>query len=354
VHGPPVDESTKRNYVKQAQQARVAVLQAKEYFDAARASTLYTAANHLYYGMASLSVLQMLILGDGSKSLDRLRTNPNNAHHGLRFTTGATARSAAVGLTLLENSRAEVVQNGHFINWYSTLPRRIDINSVFHLSLPDGGTAMNFQPSGGYDTASSSAMVGRKRSTLQLLCLIPDLFRDLQRYGATVVSARITHEIRIPPQRPPRHIWLVHQVLQPERFPELLAKFSVPPRFEPDVSFKAQPNGMVWAIEVIAHPLDGLEIRWPTSRETMDHQSIAYAEEIDTHEFVDGFVVAYQLSMLSRYFPDLWVACVESHCKAAKLIEQAVSLLIKKSPILALSMLTPGGITISTHREPWK
>jgi hypothetical protein len=111
---------------------------------------------------------------------------------------------------------------------------------------------------------------------------------------------------------------------------------------------------MVWAIEVIAHPLDGLEIRWPTSRETMDHQSIAYAEEIDTHEFVDGFVVAYQLSMLSRYFPDLWVACVESHCKAAKLIEQAVSLLIKKSPILALSMLTPGGITISTHREPWK
>lgn len=49
-HGQPTQSSEKFSYRKQAQQVRVAILQAKEYFEAARQSSLYTSANHLYYG----------------------------------------------------------------------------------------------------------------------------------------------------------------------------------------------------------------------------------------------------------------------------------------------------------------
>ena len=58
---------TKQNYIKQAEQIRVSLLQAKEYFDAARSSTLFTQPNHLYYGTIALSSACMLIRGDGTK-----------------------------------------------------------------------------------------------------------------------------------------------------------------------------------------------------------------------------------------------------------------------------------------------
>ena len=57
--------------------------------------------------------------------------------------------------------------------------------------------------------------------------------------------------------------------------------------------------------------------------------------------------------MLSRYFPDIWIACIESQCKAAKLIERAVDIVIKKLPILALSFISFEDVVISTHKEPW-
>lgn len=65
-HGEPT-KSTLPNYRKQAEQARVALLQAREYFEAAKASSLYTQPNHLYYGSVALSTACMLIRGDGTK-----------------------------------------------------------------------------------------------------------------------------------------------------------------------------------------------------------------------------------------------------------------------------------------------
>ena len=72
-HGSPLSKNVRENRRKQAQQARVCVLQAKEYMEAARASSIFTSPNHTYYSIASLASLLMLILGDGTKSLDYLR-----------------------------------------------------------------------------------------------------------------------------------------------------------------------------------------------------------------------------------------------------------------------------------------
>ena len=58
--------------------------------------------------------------------------------------------------------------------------------------------------------------------------------------------------------------------------------------------------------------------------------------------------------MLSRYYPDIWVSAVESRCIAAKLLERAVDIAIKKFPILTLSIISGEETIISTHREPWK
>jgi hypothetical protein len=86
----------------------------------------------------------------------------------------------------------------------------------------------------------------------------------------------------------------------------------------------------------------------------MNHDTISYATSPGAHELTDLYLVAFQLSMLARYYPDIWVSCIESQGRCSKLIERSVDLIIKKLPILALSLLGPEEVVISTHREHWK
>jgi hypothetical protein len=72
VHGAGNSRTT-ADYRKQAVQIRASILQASEYFDAARSSSLVTSPNHVYYGLISLASAVMLLLGDGESSFDFLR-----------------------------------------------------------------------------------------------------------------------------------------------------------------------------------------------------------------------------------------------------------------------------------------
>jgi hypothetical protein len=123
-HGLPLSKKEEENHRKQAQQARVCVLQAKEYMEAARASSIFTSPNHTYYSITALASLMLLVLGDGTKSLDYLRKDRKNRSHGLEFSTTCTLSDAAASVNLLRSSSAAVLENGHFANWYKILPTR--------------------------------------------------------------------------------------------------------------------------------------------------------------------------------------------------------------------------------------
>jgi hypothetical protein len=349
-HGRP-KKGDQENYRKQAQQVRVCVLQAKEYFEAARHSSLFTSPNHFYYGMVALSSMAMLILGSGSKSLDYLRRDSKNSHHGLNFSTGCDSSQAAKGLLLVEKSWATILPAGHFINWYSTLPARVD-HYVSQTKKFPGGSSTSLAACGGTSTAAVSRIIWRKRSMLELLSFLPDLYFDLKRYGISVACAKTSHEIICPDSSTVLHHWLIHELSDPSRLHELLDAFSVPPRHVEQLSYNAIDGDRVWKVSFVYNTPGEASFKWPTSRETAHHDSISYAAEIDTHEVVDCFILAYQLSMLSRYYPDLWISCLESRCKAAKIIERTVDLLISKAPVMMLSLIWAGGITISTHQAP--
>jgi hypothetical protein len=133
-----------------------------------------------------------------------------------------------------------------------------------------------------------------------------------------------------------------------------LEEFSVTPRFADALKFDGPDNGRSGIVSIQFKEGEEIGFRWPNSRDTMNHDSISYAGMPETHEIVDLYLVAYQLSMLSRYFPDIWVRCIESQCRAAKLIERATGIIARKLPILTLSMLSGEETVVSTHREPWK
>jgi len=95
IHGTPKG-SDRSNYKKQAEQMRAALIQAEQYFQAADAANLITSPNPLYYGAYSLSSAIMLLLGDGTMSLDYLRKNTKNASHGLFHAASIPAAQSCV------------------------------------------------------------------------------------------------------------------------------------------------------------------------------------------------------------------------------------------------------------------
>ncbi len=353
-HGVPKTKSMEQAYRKQAQQIRVSVLQAKEYFDAATQSTLFTSPNHLYYGMVALSAWSMLVVGDGTYALDYLRRNPGNAHHGLRFTTGATASSAVSGLSMLLNTYVEVLGNGYFSRWYSTIPLHDTVFAYFQQTL-DGSVRSGRRAQGFEPRAEFSSFAGRKYSTIDLVKGLPDLVDDLPRYGVRAPILRTTHKVDLKRDGKTIHTWLVHGGAPSLPDQEaVLDRFRIESRYMHALSgkFEQLADGGIIKIEQLASEND-MKFSWPSCRETLNHETISYAAILDRPESVDAFLLSYQLSMLSRYYADLWIGCLESQCKAAKLIERAVEVMRKKFPMQVLSQLTPGGVVVSNHRPPW-
>lgn len=352
-HGEPKSKANRDNVAKQAAQARVCVLQAKEYFDAARVASLFTSPNHSYYGSVALASLMMLVLGDGTKSLDYLRSDNRNNHHGLDFTTGCNAKSASVAIALVEHSRVEILPFGHFSNLYKMLPAQ---GSAWALVKQSHGSTFSrgMRVIGGYDAPAFEAIKGTKKTLLELLKFLPDLDSDLQRFGISAVRSRTSHEVQTKPDGDTTYTWRIHGCRSEAELEALLEKFAVTPRFSDALTFKGPDNATSGIVTLRFKESDDIGIHWPGSRDTMNHDTISYADILETHEIIDLYLVAYQLSMLSRYFPDIWVRCIESQCRAAKLIERATDIITKKLPILALSILRGEETVISTHREPWK
>jgi len=352
-HGAAQSSGQRANYLKQAQQARVCALQAKEYFDAARSSSLFTSPNHAYYGAVSLASLCMLLLGDGTKSLDYLRADNRNNHHGLDLKLGCSSRTATSGVTLLQQTSAEVLKHGHFSNWYRTLPQKGTVYG-FVRQQHEQTASSSYVPVGGYDIPAHDSLVGKATSLLDLIRYLPDLDVDLARSGISTARSRSRHETHLSSDGTNNQTWLLHGCRTPDELEQLLERFSISSSYADSLTVTIESVNNAAIVKLAVKMPAVLGLTWPTCRETLSHDTVSYADMRDVHEVVDLYLIAYQLSMLSRYYPDIWISCLESRCRGAKLIEQCLDLLVKKLPILMLSMACSEDVVITTHREPWK
>jgi hypothetical protein len=351
VHGPPRSSGARANYRKQATQIRVAVLQAREYFEAAEKASLFTSPNHAYYGLMSLASVVMLVRGTGDFSFDSLRRRPGNAHHGLLFTTGAQASTVVKDLGLLEESRIEVLNHGHFANWSTFLPTHAYSYGVLHQATARSKTAM-VRPLGIQSLRSARELVGSKFTLRTLLQLLPDLAGKLPRYQLPVVHSRATHEKFVDADGGVVHQWALHSTANMEVRDAILDRFQFPAECHERIHVPDEDDA-TGALFSISSPTGArMRFRMPSWRSTVDFEHYAYADELQ-HEFLDLYLMCFGLSMLARYYPDLWVACLDSHGRAAKLIEAGVVVVLRKAPLLMLELIMGHPVVISTQRPPW-
>ena len=352
-HGEPKTARDEANYRKQASQARVCVLQAKEYMDAAQASSVSTSPNHIYYSICALASLMMLIMGDGTKSLDYLRRDTKNRKHGLSFTTACTLNNVSSDINLLKLSSASILEYGHFPNWYKTLPAAQPVYAEFETA--NGQFRTRGMTQVGRSTLASMVSISENPwSLLDLLALFPDLDSDLRKCGVEKIRSRINMRVlQNIEQNSVSYTWRIQGCESTQDLEMLLEKFRVEPRFANMMNFTPYPSGLGGEARVVYMRGDQIDFHWPDFRETLEHFTISYADDIQIFEIVELYLVAYQLSMLSRYYPDLWVHCIESQCLSAKLISRATEIIGRKFPILCLSILNDEKTVISTYRQPW-
>ncbi len=349
IHGPAQTPSLKQNYKKQASQIRAALLQAKEYYDSASHASLLTRPNLLYYGAVSLSTAVMLLRGDGNFSLDRLRNNSSNRNHGLRFGIGATLPKCTEGLNLLRETSVQVEPAGHFVNWYTNLKSEQRAYATT-IGLSKGTESRNYVPIGGFQRAQVDELINRKASLLDLVESIPDLTSDLLKHGVVRDHFRGEHTLFIDRDNgTTKHQFVIHSAPNYESLMRVVGVFECQERV--NFSINIIPGQVVGAVET---PFaETVNFKYPLWRETLDHRRIYFPDDIDVPEVVDLFQVSFALSMLARYYPDIWVAFLESHCRGAKLMERIIRVLRTKMPNLMLNQMVTGEYMISTHRPHW-
>lgn len=345
IHGKPKDDSERRNYEKQAQQVRACLLQAKEYFDVATTSSLVTQPNHLYYGSVALSNACMLIRGDGKKSLDFLRKDKINAHHGLIFKIPSNIKSSEI----LENSRVEIKMHGHFQNWYTTLPKTQDIYSLTR-TVGQSSTMSRYTHTGAFNIGNIDALAGKKVTLMSLIKKIPDVVGDLMRYNIPVDFFRGEHEVRVTDEfnaNIREHSFIIHASPSEEVLLDMLEEFVC----NDAVNFCYNIGENKTSGIVTCKPGNGERpFSFPDCRKTLDHKTIFFKEVDDRPEVVDLYLIIYALSMLSRYYPDIWMSFIESRCKEVAIIECLMNIMSLKLPTLMLSQIAGVEHIITTHR----
>ncbi len=345
-------KNTKKNYLKQAEQIRVSLLQAKEYFEASKYSSLMTQPNHLYYGSVALTTACMLLLGGGNKSLDLLRKDNRNSHHGLNFTFSSNLQKSKENTNLLENSFVQIFKNGHFFNWYSTLKKE-QSNFATFINTENGSTTRNFDMVGHYNISDFESLVNKKYSLIELINNLPDLQNDLNRFEFDIYSTRGQHKVFANhDEKIQRQEFIFHSAQTPEVLDDIISNFIMDDK-KVKLRIEKHNSSNSCAVAYQTELNYKYQLTYPDSRFTLDNDSIYFKDPFETPEVIDLFMINFALSMMSRYYPDIWVSFLESHCIGAKLVERLVRIFTLKIPFLVLNQMSSEEITISNHKPPW-
>lgn len=329
------------NTRKQAKQIRSCILQAKDYFDASESASLITRPTQLYYGVVALSSALMLLHGTGDHSLDKLREKEENRKHGIRFSGDIKALLRSE--TPFAHVFATLERTGFFRNFYETYPAPA-IHYPLKFRREDSSINVGWS-----EVASGSKTpyddLRPKISLADLVARLPDLHQFLERakipsnslrgdiwlaYDEGCLNHFMTYDFGFIPSKP---IWS-----------GLLSTVQAPHPHGVISRYDDQTQSGSIRLDIRRESAETFS--FPDSRSTIDGDEIVFASEVDTPEIMDWLRATYVLSMLSRYYPDIWVEFLESHSIFSKVIENLVEACHVKYPKLVLECLLEERISV--------
>jgi len=342
------------NAKKQAEQIKYCLLQAREYFIAAKAVGLATSPTLLYYSVMSLALAEILLKHQGMCSLDAARGQ--NAHHGLEFSLQAqgslreqTLSARGLALRARPAVRSGGERFGTFELWHQTA-REMPLVGRGQQLNPNSGSTVHYNVmtlSGAMDVRLP-VISGTGVSLLDCFQHLPSMADIIIRHGEKIKIA-------------------FANVKQIANFSGMWLAISVHPAQEDTLheiysDIKIRPND-VESVNVVEHD-SGVQIFIPRSNDQkidcafpqafpLSNESCAFLRSSwPLNEFGVFYVALFISGNYARYYPDKWLYEIDHNTPLVLALEEMLSAAFERVPLLALSELSRQCIVLDEPALP--
>lgn len=323
------------NARKQAEQIRFCLIQAEEYFIAARAVSLATRPLLTYYGVMSFALAEILLKQSGDSSLDRARAE--HAHHGLvlkqskdpsKYENLADSAGSLIAAPMINGTSRQ----GTFDLWHRsaretpavgkrTTAFAANTEEGYDLLLTPVDKRFELIPAGG-------------RTLLSVLSNLPGMEQTLRESGlqANVVRA-IGMSTFSTIDRTLNSTLVIHPG-DPDTLASILDLFSFSPNAIPNVSIEELARG--YRINWNAAP--NLPVGHCSFPQLFQRNvsEIKFTGEDSVNEFGLIYLATYILGNYARYFPDQWMREVESASSLSLAASTLVDIALDRAPFLTM------------------
>ena len=336
-----VPASQKNNIIKQSENVRQCLIQAKEYFDASQAVSLATKPLLIYYSLMSFALSEILIKQDGMSSLEKARGE--NAHHGLQF-VNINKKTDVV----LEESASKLIARPIF----NGKGLRVGTFDLWHRSAREQPLFGKVEIIEGFNRIETKSII--LSAVDQRLSLIPNEGISLlecikwlhgmevclmkNRIETSLVRASCKIESNTNSRSSFRSI-----VFHPQNEKSLQSCYAEI-KCDASVCFRGQLNihelnsGCIlkWQHDESNPPF---YISFPGAIQWNSDYCLFSFDNKCLNEFGVYYVVFYILGNYVRYYPDNWIRDVESSSPLALAALELISIAERRLPVLALSEL---------------
>jgi hypothetical protein len=326
------------NARKQAQQIKYCVIQAREYFEAARIVSLATKPNLLYYGTMSLALAEILLKQSGDSSLDKAREE--HRHHGLTMTAGKVGRNATLAAAAgeLRATPMEIkgMRRGTFELWHRSA-REHPIAGDIQRITQAGGSTTSFDLIFGAADDELKAIPQNGITLSQCLDAIPSMADYLNNVGMSPLSVRGIAEVTV--RLGEQWSSEIQLRLHPSRFTDwILERVAVDANNVDRVNVTGALGGH--SVRIRQDWVNGVvRMRLPQAIMYNSQELRFMCSESCLNEFGFFYVALFLAGNYARYFPDRWLLDVEKSTPLAMAIEELCAVSETRVPLLALSEL---------------
>lgn len=340
LHQLPINQ--RQNTKKQADNIRQCIIQAEDYFIAAKHVGLATKPLLYYYGVMSLALAEVLLKQDGNSSLQRAREK--NSYHGLIFKFDqqdfsddkleiAAGALKAVPLIMQNGERS-----GTFDLWHRSSREGPIIGKVTTI-LQNGGQTVSDEiialpkdarpeliKNSGISLLECFRYVSRLRSPLAAMGIKSGLVRGIQTLNRDNPNKRITIITAIHPGEND----IINTALEKFRFPASVV---------PELIIKEMPSGIIYTSHHSSE-YSGDFGSMPSCFQEDVGEILFCSDNESLNEFGVIYAACFMLGNLARYYPDFWVKDVERSSDLALIVEILLEVVAERAPLLTNAELT--------------
>lgn len=337
-----VPEKYKKQAMKQVEQIKFCLIQAKEYAAAAESVSLATKPVLLYYSCMSLALAEMLLKQAGDSSLDRARKEHN--HHGLvlRIAEDVVRKNEDFGTVASAMMAEPMVRGGG---------HRSGTFELWHRSargLPGIGKLNERHSTGGFTLRYHPILLAEDNrlplidkagiSLVNAISCVPGMYDVLRSYGQKEEFVRGI--IQTTKGEYNNKIWfdLIIYPTTDGNFEKIVDKFKF--RLPNVEEFDLSRFGGGGTVRVDFTNASYSNATVPSHCNLNRDDILFWTNDSPQNEFCYIYLSLYILGNFARYYPDLWMKAVEENHPIATVSERFFEIVEARMPLCTLSEMS--------------